>query len=513
MRAKSLGGSLVALCLNGCIGNEPPEQFRATEGTSPAAGTGGTTAATQPVPIDLDGPADIVLGAACDETRKVASDDEALLVLDPEILKSFSLQRVLEQIISTSTAKTSTPTITPIELLQRLFDTENADADAVFADLVHCNDEGNPAFVSHPGAGCGRVEGRLARSPDLLVPGRPDSFVPIALVNRFDLTPANVVSCGEYRIVYAKLSGKTDPNDRAFLIFEASLFNRAGELAACRPVAELWAALPVTGDVGVRTRQLEALFFGGVAGLPPVVHAEHFGFSGGCEYGSGCGQVRLGQGMQAPFEFRQFRLPEPTQGRLSFVPATDGGALLPELFGTSQRDRGTEAMFMVGGELATLIATDAAHIKVGGFPGYETGVSALDGDTKPDFAARLQAHPERAALESQLGDKLAEFDLSACPPDDPLTVETVLARTTAVSCAGCHAPERLLPPGRKLGCGVVWPSSLGEAHIDERGNLSEALTTVFLPRRAEVLSTFLQACDVKAVRANLQPVRITPILK
>lgn len=512
MRAKSLGGSLVALCLSGCFGNEPPEPFLATGGTSPAAGTGGTTAGTQPVPIEI-GAADIELGAECDETRRVASDDEALLILDPEILKSFSLQRVLEQIVSTSQAKNGTVTITPTELLQRLFDTENADANAVFADLVHCDGEGNPAFISNPGAGCGRVEGRLARSPDLLVPGQPDSFVPIALVNRFDLAPANFASCGEYRMVYAKLSGKTDPKDRAFLIFEASLFNPTRELAACRPVAELWAALPTTGDVGVRTRQLEALFFGGVAGLPPVVHAEHFGFSGGCEYGSSCGQVRLGQGMQAPFEFRQFRLPAPTERRLSFVPVTDGGALLPELFDASQRDRGTEAMFMVGGELPTLIATDAAHIKVGGFPGYETGASALDGDTKPDYVARMQAHPERVTLESQLSDELAKFDLSACPPDDPLTVEAVLARTSAVSCAGCHAPERLLPPGRKLGCGVVWPSSLGAAHIDEQGNLSEALTTVFLPHRAEVLSTFLQACDVSAVRANLQPVRNIPILK
>jgi hypothetical protein len=509
MRAKSLGGSLVVLCLSGCYDNAPPQQFVAAAGTSAAAGAGGTAAGTGSAPpIGIANAPNSELGAACDETRSVASDDDALLVRDPEVLKSFSLQRVLEQIISTSTAS-----ITPAELLQRLFDTDNARAEAVFADAMHCNDEGNQAFLSNPGASCGRVEGRLARSPDLLLPGKPDSFVPIALVNRFDLTPRNVATCGEYRVVYAKLSGKTDPKDRVFLIFEASLPNPLGGLAACRPVAELWAGLPATLDVSARTRQLEALFFNGMASLPPVLHAEHFGFAGPCDYAGSCGQVRLGQGMQAPFEFRQFRLQAPAGTQLSFVPVTDGGALRPELFGMSESGPAAEAVSMVGSELLTLSATDAARIKVRGFPGYETGVSALDGDAKPDFAARLQANPGRAALESRLDNHLAALDLSACPPDDPLTVEAVLARTAAVSCAGCHAPDRFLPKGRQLGCGVVWPSSLGEAHIDEQGNLSEALTTVFLPHRAQVLATFLQACDLTAVRANLQPVRLLPILK
>jgi hypothetical protein len=168
---------------------------------------------------------------------------------------------------------------------------------------------------------------------------------------------------------------------------------------------------------------------------------------------------------------------------------------------------------MVTSELPNLAATEAARIKVGGFPGQETGVSALDGNAKPDFAARLQANPERLVLQDQLSAHLAKLTVPTCPPDDPLTVEAVLARTTAVSCAGCHAPDRFLPKDRKLGCGVVWPNSLGEAHIDEHGNLSEALTTVFLPHRAQVLTTFLQACDVMAVHANLQPVRFLPILK
>jgi hypothetical protein len=42
-------------------------------------------------------------------------------------------------------------------------------------------------------------------------------------------------------------------------------------------------------------------------------------------------------------------------------------------------------------------------------------------------------------------------------------------------------------------------------HIDENGSLSPALTDVFLPRRASMMTTFLQACDADAILNNLQP--------
>lgn len=53
---------------------------------------------------------------------------------------------------------------------------------------------------------------------------------------------------------------------------------------------------------------------------------------------------------------------------------------------------------------------------------------------------------------------------------------------------------------------MIQPESLGTVHIDEHGMLSDALTQVFLPYRARVLSTFLQACDAKQVESNLLPV-------
>jgi hypothetical protein len=78
-------------------------------------------------------------------------------------------------------------------------------------------------------------------------------------------------------------------------------------------------------------------------------------------------------------------------------------------------------------------------------------------------------------------------------------------RASMLTCAGCHAPEKFLGPERKIGCGLTWPSTLGEVHIDEKGTLSPAMQEVFLPRRADVLQTFLQACDMNKIHENLDP--------
>jgi hypothetical protein len=64
----------------------------------------------------------------------------------------------------------------------------------------------------------------------------------------------------------------------------------------------------------------------------------------------------------------------------------------------------------------------------------------------------------------------------------------------ALVSAACSAPA-----------GQQQPKSLGTTHIDEQGALSDALTQVYLPQRAQVLSTYLQACDAAAIERNLQP--------
>src|SRR5579871_2748514 len=153
------------------------------------------------------------LGAPCDPTRTVDSTGASLVVRDPNALQRFPLQRVLAQILATSGDQAP---VTPLELLHRLFDTENTAAAGVFADGVHCDDPNDPGFA---GSGqkpvyCPRAEGKLAKSAGLLDENSADFFAPVALVSRLDLMPSTFSTCGEYRIVYAKQSGRTDRYDR-----------------------------------------------------------------------------------------------------------------------------------------------------------------------------------------------------------------------------------------------------------------------------------------------------------
>jgi len=89
--------------------------------------------------------------------------------------------------------------------------------------------------------------------------------------------------------------------------------------------------------------------------------------------------------------------------------------------------------------------------------------------------------------------------------DHPLLPEHLVQRVSMLSCAGCHAPEQYLGSIRAMGCGQTWPNVAQRAHIDEFGMLSPALTESFLPRRADVMSMYLQACDIAAIQSNLEP--------
>lgn len=120
---------------------------------------------------------------------------------------------------------------------------------------------------------------------------------------------------------------------------------------------------------------------------------------------------------------------------------------------------------------------------------YLNGVSTAFDDGAPDYAAHAERNVElRSAIEREV--QAADV---RCPRGAPLTPEAVLRRASAMSCAGCHAPESVLGRERDIGCGLSWPASLGISHVDERGELSPALREVFLPYRAERLTSYVKA--------------------
>jgi hypothetical protein len=454
----------------------------------------------------------------CDPTRSVKSDGPALIVRDPLILSSFTLERVLKQLISLSGATG----LSPEQLLQRLFDTENTTASGVFADNAHCDSPGNSAFKNGAAIHCPRAEGSLAESAGLFVPEDPDYFVPVALVNRSDLTPSTLDTCGEYRIIFAKWSGRSDPNDRLFLIFEGSLNSPwIGDVMSCWPVAETWAAIEKETEPAKIIERLEALFFTGLPDFSPLVDPLNFGVLSTDDdfYGHSRGQVRVSQRMEDPWELREFHLltaaPGDSGPKIFFAPVTVKNHPVAGLFNPTLQTPSAKEFrdSFVQSEVQNLAVPELAQLRMQIANKFNAGESALSGSAGADYAAQVMSGdsaPFMGAIEQFIGASAAG---AACPEDDPLTAKDILHRATTQTCAGCHAPESFLGPERKIGCGLTWPSTLGGAHIDEKGSLSPALTEAFLPHRASVMTTFLQACDYKAIHGNLQPVPLPALPK
>ena len=252
-----------AMLLAGCTDSSDGSFGPNTSSGSPDAGT------SEPRPegggISLDSGSREDLGAACDETRSVSSDGSALLVRDPAALSSVTLERVLAQLIATAGGSSA-----PQELLKRLFDSINTRQMGVFADNFHCDDV-DRGFPNARVIDCPRAEGKLASSASLLKSDAPDSFVPVAIVNRFDLARRAFRTCGEYRVVFAKQSGRTDPMNRLMMIFEGVLPNPRAGIAGCRPVTEFWAGLDALAEPADRAARLEEFLFDGLPGFAPLI--------------------------------------------------------------------------------------------------------------------------------------------------------------------------------------------------------------------------------------------------
>lgn len=477
-----------------------------TPGTPGTGDTGKIDTGDDPLPTDQV----CTSLPACDASLTVDPAGPALLITDPTVLEKLPLKRVVEQTLALAGVDMSAT-----EAMQRFFDTMNSTADGKFSDVRHCDDPVNPAMfftLEKDALTCPRAEGALAHSEGLLTDGDPDSFFPVAVVNRFDLTPADGFRCGQYRIIYAKRSGLTDPDDRVFLIFEAALENPLpGCLEKCSPIAQFWHGLQGKSPAEIAA-EIEGFFFDGLPGFNPAVHPRHFGFDAP-DAGYGAhegGQIRVSMHMQDPWDMREMRFDrDPEHLNPSFVPTTVKNNPPPSHFDPALEDvSGLASPFrsIFAVEAVLPLARNELHaIQMSVAPEFNGGESVLDGDGKNDYVAIATSSSDTSFLE-EIDQNIAGLPdaLTTCPPGDPLDAAAILKRATALSCAGCHAPKDLLGPDRSIGCGLVWPDSIGQVHVTEKGQLSPALQNVFLPRRAEVLQSFVQACDLKAIKGDLQ---------
>lgn len=443
---------------------------------------------------------------ACDSGITVSADSPALMITDPAVLAKVPLKRVLDQLIEIGAAP-----VDATETMQRLFDTMNDTAGGRFPDAFHCDDPTSPAFQTkaEDTFTCPRAEGTLADSEGFFTEGDPDYFFPVAIVNRFDLTPLDGSRCGQYRIIYAKQSGLTDPANRVFLIFESALVSpMPGCLESCRPVAEFLKGLE-GGTTEELAQKIDDLYFTGIDGFFPAVHPMQYGLMGDDQGYGGHegGQIRVSMHMEDPWDMREMRLgPGPDGSGVQVVPATVKNSPAAAFFDPSNPSWSAEMVRtqLVPMSLPGLAMDDVAAIQM--FTPIEVnGVeSVLAGEKKNDYYAAATQSGDTSFVESIDAMITSSGYGAGCPSDDPFDAEAVLRRATALSCAGCHAPSELLGPERSIGCGLTWPDSIGQAHVTEKGEVSPALKEVFLPHRAEVLQTFLQACDLDAINGNFQ---------
>jgi len=111
---------------------------------------------------------------------------------------------------------------------------------------------------------------------------------------------------------------------------------------------------------------------------------------------------------------------------------------------------------------------------------FNAGESAISGPAGAGYAEATSNGDSSAFLGAIAKSIDASGVNMACPPDDPITATDILHRAAVESCAGCHAPENVLGPTRKIGCGLTFPESLGTAHINENGDLSPEVTATRL---------------------------------
>ncbi len=424
----------------------------------------------------------------------------SLVATELVILERFPLERVLDQLV----AQSGVAGLDALTLFRQWWDTQNPGPGLGLG--AHCNDDldplGLPVLNGFP-YDC-RAEGALATVDPFAAPGtNPDEYLPIALFNRFDLTPSDASSCGEYRIVYARRLGLEINSQRNLIIFEMALANPHPQqgLKGCRKIVDFWADLTDEDDLDARADELEEFYFDGIPSVPPVVHVNHLG-----DGASGLGQVRTNQFIQefvSPriWTLREFKLRRTCAGgtctAMRMVPVTVKTNPFGGLFRADSADpRAAAFQAELLDQVPALSGSSLTTIDFANADTYNTAQSHESG-TENNYLVQLATAP--GSLPAQLGARLATISST-------LTAEDMVARAMTMSCAGCHRFASDLP----LGGGLVWPASLGFTHVSERdveivdGELryliSPALVDVFLPKREQVLEDFLNDKLIKPVK-------------
>ncbi|HEX5749737.1 MAG TPA: hypothetical protein VFZ09_26130 [Archangium sp.] len=413
----------------------------------------------------------------------------SLVVTDQVILGRFPFLDVMNQLIATSGVPK-----TPLDLFRQWWDTARLGPGLGMGP--NCNSPGVANMNGFPYA-CPRAEGNQALVDPFVSPAtNPDSYIPVGLFNRFDLAPADGANCGEYRVVFAKRSGITNPGNRNLVIFEAVLPNPTPALGleGCRPVADFWANLTTDPLATSRANRLRDFYFVGLPGFMPVLHIDNLGN----RPPGTTGQVRTNQFMSPNWLLREFKIQKPCFGTstsgtsctLQFIPVTvktnPGGTLFNA--GSAHPLAGSFQNVDFPGQVSNLAINDINLFSMAFADNVNSGQSDAQSPLENHYVNQAAGN---AALMNNIQLKLNAIPSTLTPPQ-------IVARSMALSCAGCHQ----LSNGANLGGGITWPGSLGFVHVSEqtdpgpdgpRHRISPALNTTFIPHRKAVFETFLNS--------------------
>jgi hypothetical protein len=404
----------------------------------------------------------------------------SLIVHDVATLSGadFSLSRVMNQLAVQFNVLNPWDFINGATLFARMWDAQNpTNSSAAATGVERCTRRLNDFPVQ-----CRPYEGEQSNSPE----GYMSSYLPIALVNRFDLHDTEFKHCGEYRLIYAMGSGLG-----GFVSFEARLSNPTpGFAKGCAEIQNFWANLSGIDSAETRATLLENFYFNGIS--PDVGPAIYVG-----NFDEGRGQVRTNQFARGPWILKEYKtgmqngkstlylvtVKSNPYGRFFDVTNTDSRAL-------EFRDDFIDSLPSLLGDLNSIrlnVTLDTHNHGQSVVPEPESLGSGFiqENDYLANFVSGGDSH-FAAQIDAQIF--LAESSLS---------VAQLLNRATAMSCAGCHQPSAFgLTKANALGADMSWSNSLGFFHIARSATngeypLSPALLQMFLPVRKIELETYL----------------------
>jgi hypothetical protein len=295
---------------------------------------------------------------------------------------------------------------------------------------------------------------------------------PIAIVNRFDLLPADYGYCGEYRIIF---SATGDDQSKLHVALEGVVPNPepAGTKQGCTSVAKFWRRVAETESAGQRRHLLEDFFFRGAAPLRRVLEQSS---------SAQRAEVRTSRIGHAGPVFAQYVIRRKGLERVALHNTPDGSlfdASIPSPFGMEFRRQFIR-------QIRTLAIDDVNRYSMKLDSGFS--VKTTDG-LEPSFNYTLPFRRSQRTVAGQTFRNEIAAELRKI--DSPLSPEDIISRAETRNCVGCHQKSG------PVGGNVIFPKAfdsgehLADDTVSKPAAASPALNDVFMPHREKFLEQFL----------------------